>query len=85
MLGVSAESLNAYGAVSEQVAREMTAGALRASRADVVVGIGGVARDGDPERGAGAPLVAGSLDVGEVGRDRVEPALVRPDRRHSAV
>ena len=43
MLGVAAESLNAYGAVSEQVAREMTAGTLRSSRADVAVAVTGVA------------------------------------------
>jgi len=43
MLGVSAKSLARHGAVSEEVAREMAAGALRASPADVSVAITGIA------------------------------------------
>lgn len=40
---VSAKTLEAYGAVSEQTAREMVAGALRHSYADVAVAITGIA------------------------------------------
>lgn len=43
LLGVTDSSLAAHGAVSEPVVREMVAGALAATRADVAVAISGVA------------------------------------------
>jgi len=43
MLGVKEESLAKYGAVSEEVAREMAEGTLRASGADVAVAVTGIA------------------------------------------
>ncbi|MFT7106528.1 MAG: nicotinamide-nucleotide amidase, partial [Yoonia sp.] len=43
MLGVQAETLEAYGAVSEQVAAEMAKGALALSNADIAVSITGIA------------------------------------------
>jgi len=43
MLGVSAQTLAAHGAVSEQTACEMAAGALQRSRAQVAVAITGIA------------------------------------------
>lgn len=43
MLGVDAETLTRYGAVSEQVATEMAAGALRRSGADIAVAVTGIA------------------------------------------
>jgi nicotinamide-nucleotide amidase len=43
MLGVSQKSLKRFGAVSEQVAREMASGALARSPADIVVAITGIA------------------------------------------
>lgn len=46
MLGVPAELIAKFGAVSEQVAREMAAGALRHSRADVGVAVTGIAGPG---------------------------------------
>lgn len=46
MLGVPAELIAKFGAVSEQVAREMAAGALRHSRADMAVSVTGVAGPG---------------------------------------
>ena len=43
MLGVRAETLRAFGAVSEQTVREMVAGALARSRAQVAVAVSGIA------------------------------------------
>ncbi len=43
LLGVKAETLGGFGAVSEQVAREMAMGALHQSDADLVVAVTGVA------------------------------------------
>src|SRR4051812_39059569 len=43
MLGVRAETLSAFGAVSEQTVREMVAGALDRSRAQVAVAVSGIA------------------------------------------
>jgi nicotinamide-nucleotide amidase len=42
-LGVSQQTLDAHGAVSEQTVREMARGALRASGADVAVAVSGIA------------------------------------------
>lgn len=46
MLGVSAETLDTYGAVSEQVAAEMAAGALKHSNATLSVSVTGIAGPG---------------------------------------
>jgi len=43
MLGVGAETLKEFGAVSEQTVREMVAGALARSRAQVAVAVSGIA------------------------------------------
>jgi nicotinamide-nucleotide amidase len=43
MLGVQNATLNAFGAVSEAVVREMVDGALEASQADIAVAISGIA------------------------------------------
>jgi nicotinamide-nucleotide amidase len=55
MLGVSARTLAAHGAVSEQTAGEMAAGALAHSRAHVAVAITGIAgpTGGSPEKPLG--------------------------------
>ena len=46
LLGVSDASLDSHGAVSAPVVREMVAGALAATRADVAVAVSGVAGPG---------------------------------------
>lgn len=55
MIGVPAEMIERYGAVSEPVAREMAEGALRNSRAQVSLSITGVAGPGggSPEKPVG--------------------------------
>ena len=51
LLGVSAETLAEHGAVSEPVVREMVAGALKASGADVAVAVSGIAGPGGATEG----------------------------------
>jgi nicotinamide-nucleotide amidase len=46
LLGVKAKSLKQYGAVSEQVAREMALGALKNSDANIALSVTGVAGPG---------------------------------------
>jgi nicotinamide-nucleotide amidase len=46
MLGVKAETIDAFGAVSEQVAKAMAVGALKNSAADISVAITGIAGPG---------------------------------------
>lgn len=49
MLGVRAETLEAHGAVSEEVAREMAEGARAQSRAGLAVSVTGIAGPGGSE------------------------------------
>lgn len=55
MLGVSPDTLEQYGAVSEQTVREMAEGALQYSRAQVALSVSGVAgpTGGTPEKPVG--------------------------------
>ena len=65
MLGVTAETLSEFGAVSEQTVREMVAGALSRSRAQVAVAVSGIA---GPDGGSRAkPVGTVLLAWGEKG------------------
>ncbi|MBY3183463.1 MULTISPECIES: CinA family protein [Rhizobium] len=89
MLGVQAETLLHFGAVSEETARQMVHGALFRSRADIAVAVTGIAGPGggSPEKPVGlvhlaAKSRAGSLIhrkmlYGDIGRSEVRLATIR--------
>ena len=84
MIGVKTETLDAFGAVSEQVACEMAKGALAAADADVAVAISGIAGPGGSEFkpegrvcfGWSSRLGTGSetIEFGALGRAKVRQA-----------
>ena len=57
MLGVSADTLAEFGAVSEQTVREMAAGALKHSRAQITLAISGIAGPGGATLGKPVGMV----------------------------
>jgi nicotinamide-nucleotide amidase len=67
MLGVLETTLERHGAVSEAVVREMAAGALAASHAQVAVAVSGTAGPGGgtPEKPVGTVCLAWGLKNGE--------------------
>ena len=67
LLGVSAETLDKYGAVSEQTAAEMAAGVRRALGADIGVSVTGVAgpSGGTAETPVGTVFIGISSAEGE--------------------
>lgn len=88
MLGVQAETLEAYGAVSEEVAREMAEGALAHSRADLAVSITGIAGPGPSEHKPEGRVCFGvarkgratrveTMEFGARGRAKVREASMR--------
>jgi nicotinamide-nucleotide amidase len=88
LLGVPAETLAHYGAVSSETAVAMAEGALRASRAEVTVSVTGIAGPdgGTPGKPVGLvhfacarrgkPTVAREERFGEIGRGAVRIASV---------
>ena len=72
MLGVSANTLAEYGAVSEQTVREMAAGALKHSRAQVALAVSGIAGPGGatPGKPVGTVCIAWASRNG-AGRSQV--------------
>ena len=66
MLGVSRETLDAHGAVSEETVREMVAGTLRHSHANVAVAISGIAgpTGGTPDKPVGTVCFAWATQNG---------------------
>ncbi|MGE4611613.1 MAG: CinA family protein [Paracoccaceae bacterium] len=86
MLDVYKGTLNAFGAISEQVAMEMAAGALQGSDADIAIAVTGVAGPG-ADGGKAEGLVWFGLatvnevltrqqNYGPIGRDNVRMATV---------
>ena len=84
MLGVSAETLDEFGAVSEPVAQEMAKGALRNSRANLAVSITGIAGPGPSEHkpegrvcfglAMGGETHVETVEFGALGREKVRMA-----------
>ncbi len=84
MLGVSPETLDAFGAVSEETAAEMAAGALRHSHAQLAVAITGIAGPGGSDHkpegrvcfGLAGPdgVTTQTVEFGAVGRANVRAA-----------
>ena len=84
MLGVAAETLSAFGAVSEEVADEMCRGALANSNANLAVSITGIAGPGGsdfkPEGHVcfgitnGTETQTETIEFGALGRDKVRQA-----------
>ncbi len=86
LLGVAAETLARHGAVSEEVAAEMAAGALARSDAGVTVATTGIAGPGGSEHKPEGRVCFGlasragtrteTVEFGAIGRDRVRRASV---------
>ena len=86
MLGVRPETLEAHGAVSEEIAAEMAAGALRNSNAGLAVSVTGIAGPGGSEHkpegrvcfGLAQPfgLQTQTIEFGPIGRHAVRAATV---------
>ena len=86
MLGVRADTLEAHGAVSEQVAAEMASGALRHSDAGIAISVTGIAGPGGSEHKPEGRVCFGlaqpfgthtqTVDFGAIGRSNVRAATV---------
>ncbi|TAU48248.1 CinA family protein [Rhizobium ruizarguesonis] len=89
MLGVQAETLLRFGAVSEETARQMAHGALFRSRAEIAVAVTGIAGPGggSAEKPVGlvhlaaksraGALIHRQMLYGDIGRSEVRLATIR--------
>ncbi|WGI20341.1 CinA family protein [Amylibacter sp. IMCC11727] len=87
MLGVRMETLNAHGAVSEDVAAEMAVGALSQSKADIAVSVTGIAGPGGSDHkpegrvcfGLSTPeaTVTSTVEFGALGRSKVRKKAMK--------
>ena len=85
MLGVKASTLEAHGAVSEDVAREMAMGALQRSNAQIAVSVTGIAGPGGSEFKPEGRVCFGIAHKGDVRTQTVEfGALGRKSVREAA-
>lgn len=85
MLGVKASTLEAHGAVSEDVAREMAMGALQRSNAQIAVSVTGIAGPGGSEFKPEGRVCFGIAHKGDVRTETVEfGALGRKSVREAA-
>jgi nicotinamide-nucleotide amidase len=87
MLGVSAETLALYGAVSEAVVREMVEGTLIRSGAAIAVAVSGVAgpEGGSEEKPVGTVWFAWSRTGADSVSERFQFAGNREEIRHQSV
>ncbi len=87
MLGIRPETLDAHGAVSENIAAEMASGAKARSQAGIAVAVTGIAGPGGSEHKPegrvcfglarrDAPTLTETVEFGPLGRDRVRAATV---------
>lgn len=80
LLEVSSRTLRKYGAVSEPAVAEMTAGALKHSRATVAVAVSGIAgpEGGSPGKPVGTICLAWQIGSGAA---QTETCLLKGDRQ----
>ncbi|MCB1328168.1 MAG: CinA family protein [Maritimibacter sp.] len=72
LLGVKSETLEAHGAVSEEVAQEMAAGLLAAAAVDIAVSVTGIAGPGGSEHKPEGRVCFGLATAGGVETETVE-------------
>ena len=72
MLGIRPETLEAHGAVSEEIAAEMASGALARSQAGVAVAVTGIAGPGGSEHKPEGRVCFGIADAGGVSTETVD-------------
>ena len=88
MLGVGERTLSKYGAVSEEVAKEMAEGALRNAPASLSVSVTGIAGPGGSEfkpegrvcfglARSGAPTLVETVEFGAIGRSEVRKSATQ--------
>ena len=87
MLGVKGETLARHGAVSEATTKEMAAGALNRSRAQIALAISGIAGPGggSPDKPVGTVCFAWALRGGTIESERCHFPGDRREVRRQAV